>query len=152
MKKKATPKIKVVLAVEGVEEDMEDNLDNIMAPLLKKNRKVTGDKKIPTYIIVAPLDNISFHFEEIVLKWKNVYHRRITPKRELSKEALKCEEIFELLDDAQIMKIVRGLSPYYIKLDKKFIINIHKNILTILKEDITKRCIFEDVVSVFLLQ
>lgn len=86
--------------VEDVEEDVEDNQDNIMVLLLKKNRKFIGGKKIPTNFSVSPLENVSFQSEESVMKWKYVYHRRITPERELSKEALTCENIVDLLEDA----------------------------------------------------
>lgn len=101
--------MKISLVEKDVEEDVEDNLDNIMVPLVKKSIKKIDGKKIPLNIHM--LDNISFHYEESVLKWNYMYHRRIAPKREMSKEALKCEEIVELLEDAQVMKIVACLIP-----------------------------------------
>lgn len=48
-------------------------------------------------------------------------------ERELSKETLKCEVIVELSKDAQIMKIMTSISPYYPKLVKEFIVNIFKH-------------------------
>ena len=47
-----------------------------------------GGKKIPTNVPIVILDNVSFHSEESMLKWKNAYHRKIALERELSKEAL----------------------------------------------------------------
>lgn len=99
-KKKLYTKRKIYYVVEDVEEDVEDNQDNIMVLPLKKNRKIISGKKIPTNFSISPLENVSFQSEESVMKWKYVYHRRITPERELSKEALTCENIVDLLEDA----------------------------------------------------
>lgn len=95
-KKKLNTKRKIYYVLE----DVEDIQDNIMVLPLKKNRKIIGGKKIPTNFFVSPLENVSFQYEESVMKWKYVYHRRITPERELSKEALTCENIVDLLEDA----------------------------------------------------
>lgn len=63
-----------------------------MVSPLKKNKKIVGGEKIPTNVQVSPMDIVSFNSEN-VMKWKSIYHMRISPKRELSNEALKYEEI-----------------------------------------------------------
>lgn len=77
--------------MEDVEEDMENNLDDIIVHPLKKNTKIVGGNKIPINFVITPLDNVSFHSKENVLKWKFVYHMRIALEMELSNEAFKCE-------------------------------------------------------------
>lgn len=69
----------------------------MLVPLKKKRKKVLRGKKLSDNVLVVPLDNVSFHSEESVLKWKYVYNRRIFPKRKLSKGAFKCYEIMEML-------------------------------------------------------
>lgn len=64
------------------------------------------------------MDNVSFYSKESVWKGKYVYHRRIIAERELSEEAMQCEESIELLQDAQVMNIVFGLSQFYLQLLK----------------------------------
>lgn len=51
----------------------------------KNSKKIVGGQKIPTNVYIAPLDNVSFHCEESVLKWKYLYHKRIDLERNLSK-------------------------------------------------------------------
>lgn len=52
-------------------------------------------KKFPKLIHVVTLDNISFHFEEGVVKWKFVFHQSITPERDLYDDAKKCKKAME---------------------------------------------------------
>lgn len=120
--KKETPNRKTTPLVE----DVENNLDDIMIPLLKKNKKIVGGKNIPINVPIAHLNNVSFHYKESFLKWKFVYHRRITPEKEPSKEAFKCEENFEILMDTQILKIVSNLNH--------IILSLSKNSLSIMKD------------------
>lgn len=75
--------------MEIIEDDVGKILDNIMASPVKKNRNILGGKKIPSNIFVSPMDKVYFRYEESMLKWKYMYHRRIALERELSKEALK---------------------------------------------------------------
>lgn len=100
-------------------------MQDIVVLPVKKNRKNFGGKKIPYDVPLAIMDKESFHSEDSVLKWKYVYHRRIAGEREISEEAMKCEEIIELLQDSQVMKNVFGLS--HCRLVKKFIVNISKD-------------------------
>lgn len=69
----------------------------------KKSKKVVGGKNLPNSVPAVLMDNVSFHSEDSLLKWKYVYHTRIAPKRDLLKEALECSEIMELLEDAYVM-------------------------------------------------
>ena len=55
------------------------------------NKRSVGGQKLPKNIPATPLDNVSFHKEDGVLKWRYVYHRAIFSERELSAEALKID-------------------------------------------------------------
>lgn len=74
-------KRKFASIIDIVEEYEDDILDNIVVCPMNKNRKIVGGKKIPYDISLAPMDKIYFHFEESVLKWNYVYHRRIFPRK-----------------------------------------------------------------------
>lgn len=76
-----TPKRKITPLMEDVGDVVEYNMDDIMVPPLKKNNKIVGGKKIPTNVHISPLDSKSFRSEENVLKWKFVYHKKITPRK-----------------------------------------------------------------------
>lgn len=69
-----------------VMEDVYHIIDGMVVHLLNKNNKIVDGKKISANVPTSPLDNVSFHFEESVLKWKFVYQRRIALEMELSKE------------------------------------------------------------------
>jgi hypothetical protein len=64
---------------------------------------------VPANIPSAPMNNISFHYEESVHKWRFVYQRRIAQERELSQEALECKQVMELLEPAGMMKTVTNI-------------------------------------------
>ena len=66
--------------------DVEDDVQDFEPPIHK--RKI-GGKKIPSNVPVVPLDNVSFHTERSVQKWRFVYQRRVVSERELHDEALK---------------------------------------------------------------
>ncbi|XP_057443226.1 uncharacterized protein LOC130735143 [Lotus japonicus] len=57
------------------------------------------------------MDNVSFHSEESVTKWKFVYKRRIAQERELVAEVLACQDVMDL-------------GRCFDKLVKEFIVNI----------------------------
>ncbi|XP_050918675.1 uncharacterized protein LOC127136121 [Lathyrus oleraceus] len=80
-KEKFMMKRKKVPEVEVIEEDLNINLDDILVHVNKKSKKVVGSKKLPNNIHVVPMDNITFHSKERVLKWKYIYHRRIAHER-----------------------------------------------------------------------
>ncbi|XP_057443586.1 uncharacterized protein LOC130735691 [Lotus japonicus] len=75
-------------------------------------RKRKIGKRIPENVPAAPLDNISFHSEESVGKWKYVYQRRIAQERELTGEILHCQEIMELIETAGKV-FVRGRCVHF---------------------------------------
>lgn len=89
--------------------DVEQNVQDIM-PSTKKG--VAG-KKIPANVLEVIIDNVSFHSVENVEKWTNVYQRRLALKRKLSKDALECKEVVNLIEDAGLMKSVTGFGNYY---------------------------------------
>lgn len=60
------------------------------------------------------------------------------PLKNISKEALKCEEIVELLVDAQLMNTVSNLGPYYLKIIKVFIVNIPEDFKNAGRKDFKK--------------
>lgn len=128
VKKKSSLKRKVAHAVEVVKDDVEDILNNIVISYVKKNTKTFRGKKIPTNILVSLMEKVFSISKESMLKWKYVYYKRIALERELSKKALRFEEIVELLEDAQVMKNVTCLSPLCPKLVNEFIFNILKEI------------------------
>lgn len=96
----------------------------MLVPLNKKSKKVMGGKKLSDNVLVVPFDNVPLHYEETMLTWKYVYHKRISPKRELSKDVFKCYEIMELLEDAQVKKIMSNIGHFYPNLVKEFIVNL----------------------------
>lgn len=59
-----------------VEENVIDILDeyNLVEPFAKRMKKVIGGNKPPKNTFVVPFDNISFHSEESVSKWRFVFH------------------------------------------------------------------------------
>lgn len=81
-------------------------------------------KKLPNNVLFVPIDNFSLLFEENVIKWKFVFHRKIFAEKELSENAQMCDAIMELLSDVQLNNIIFGISPYYPKLVKKFVMKL----------------------------
>ncbi|MCH94692.1 envelope-like protein, partial [Trifolium medium] len=104
--------------------DSEPDVEVDVQDIVTSEKKRIGGKRIPTNIPPAPLDNISFHSEESVQKWKFVYQRRIAQERELGQEALECKEIMELIESAGIMNTVTKIGRCYEKLVREFIVNI----------------------------
>ncbi|WJX12956.1 hypothetical protein P8452_03403 [Trifolium repens] len=116
--KQKTPKKRKIVADTSVEDAVEN------APsIVSAKRKVAG-RTIPPNVPDVPMDNVSFHFSASAAKWKFVYHRRLTPERELSDEALECKEVMDLIQQAGLMQTVSGLGKCYEKLVKEFIVNI----------------------------
>ena len=59
-----------------------------------------------------------------MIKWKYVFHRKIVVQNELPENAQKCAKIVELLSDAQLIKTVIMIGPYYLILVTKLIMNL----------------------------
>lgn len=72
------------------------------------------------------MDNVTFHSEKSIAKWKFVFHRRITLESEFYDDTKKFNEIVYLLIVAQILKTMMNICPFYPKLVKKFIVNLSK--------------------------
>lgn len=122
LKRKKAPEVEVI------EEYVNFNSDDFLFLMNKKSKKVVRGNKFPDNVLTVPLENVSFHYEVSVLKWKYVYHVRIASERDLSKEALKCYEIMELLEDAQIKKVVSDIGSLYPKLFKESTVDMPKGI------------------------
>ncbi|KAI5427666.1 hypothetical protein KIW84_032903 [Lathyrus oleraceus] len=65
-----------------------------------------GKKKLPKSTPHVPFENVSFNYEESIVKWNFVYHMRITLDKELYAETLKFSEIMELLSEDWLLKMV----------------------------------------------
>ncbi|PNX54349.1 putative envelope-like protein, partial [Trifolium pratense] len=70
--------------------DAAEDVPNISSPTPKT--KATA-KKVPQNVEEAPCDNISFHRAAFALRWDYIYQRRLAVERELTKDALKCQDI-----------------------------------------------------------
>ncbi|XP_057442747.1 uncharacterized protein LOC130734394 [Lotus japonicus] len=108
-----------------VDETPTEELDKSDTGSAARKRKI--GKRIPENVPAAPLDNISFHSEESVGKWKYVYQRRIAQERELTGEILHCQEIMKLLEAAGLLKTVTEIGGCYDKLVREFIVNVTAN-------------------------
>ncbi|XP_057432218.1 uncharacterized protein LOC130724971 [Lotus japonicus] len=108
-----------------VDETPTEELDKSDTGPAAQKRKI--GKRIPENVHAAPLDNISFHSEESVGKWKYVYQRRIAQERELTGEILHCQEIMKLLEAAGLLKTVTEIGGCYDKLVGEFIVNVTTN-------------------------
>ena len=67
------------LQVSTAEPDVGHDVLDIEPPIQKRN--IRG-KKVPPNVHVTPLDNISFHYEMSVKRWRYVYQMRIARERE----------------------------------------------------------------------
>ncbi|XP_045791760.1 uncharacterized protein LOC123886487 [Trifolium pratense] len=88
------------------------------------SRKTVKGRKVPLNVPSAPLDNVSFHFEDGPTRWKFVFNIRLSVERNLSKDFLQCKELMELISAAGLMKTVKALGVCYEKLVKEFLVNI----------------------------
>ncbi|CAI8592904.1 unnamed protein product [Vicia faba] len=58
--------------------DYETKVESNVQDIVSTIRRKVGGKRILVNVIAAPLDNVSFHSESSVQKWKFVYQRRIS--------------------------------------------------------------------------
>jgi hypothetical protein len=114
-------KRKVVLSSDS-DFDVEEDVPNISPSVLKKSVV----KKAPQNVEAVATDNVSFHYLENAQRWKFIFYRRLALERELGKEALKCEDVVNLIKEAGPWKIVGKIGPCYEKLVKDFLVNIHE--------------------------
>ncbi|XP_057443265.1 uncharacterized protein LOC130735205 [Lotus japonicus] len=85
-KSKSEKKKKAPIIVSESDSNVEADVQDIV-PAEKK--KFAG-RRIPKNVSTAPLDNVSFHSEENVLKWKYVYQRILAIQREVGSDVLEC--------------------------------------------------------------
>ncbi|XP_050909409.1 uncharacterized protein LOC127123210 [Lathyrus oleraceus] len=104
------------------EEDVEEDVPDISPT--KKTTVMKSLVKVP----VAHLDNISFHLEDGVAKWKFVIQRRVAMERELGKDAADVKEVMDLIQAVGLLKTIIGFSQCYEGLVKEFIVNIPEDI------------------------
>ncbi|XP_050878610.1 uncharacterized protein LOC127082415 [Lathyrus oleraceus] len=90
--------------------------------------KKTTVRKSPGKVLDVHLDNISFHLEDGVAKWKFVIQRRVDVERELGKDAADVKEVMDLIKVVGLLKTVAGFSQCYEGLVKEFIVNILEDI------------------------
>ncbi|XP_050915351.1 uncharacterized protein LOC127130374 [Lathyrus oleraceus] len=119
---KVEVKKRKVREVSKSEEDVEEDVPDI-SPVKK-----TTVRKSPVKFVVVHLDNISFHLEGGVAKWKFVIQRRVVVETELGKDVVEVKEVMDLIKTVGLMKTVAGFSQCYEGLVKEFIVNIPEDI------------------------
>ncbi|XP_057418393.1 uncharacterized protein LOC130712583 [Lotus japonicus] len=99
--------------------EKEEDVPDIVAAEKKKfaGRRIKN-------VLAAPLDNVFFHFEENVLKWKYVYQRRLAREREVGSDVLECKEVMTLIEKARLMKSVLQVDRCFERLVKEFVVNL----------------------------
>ncbi|XP_045791770.1 uncharacterized protein LOC123886497 [Trifolium pratense] len=98
----------------------------------------TTAKKASQTVEEAPSDNISFHRAAFALRWDYIYQRRLAVERELTKDALKCQDILDYIKEAGLLKTVCDSSPCYELLVKEFLVNIPEECDNPLSKDYPK--------------
>ncbi|PNX67063.1 envelope-like protein, partial [Trifolium pratense] len=58
------------------------------------------------------------------LRWDYIYQRRLAVERELTKDALKCQDILDYIKEAGLLKTACDFSPCYELLVREFLVNI----------------------------
>ncbi|MCH79488.1 envelope-like protein [Trifolium medium] len=101
--------------------DVAEDVPHISSPISKKKSAV---KKSSQAVEEAPCDNISFHRAAFAQRWDFVYFRRLAVERELTRDALKSQDIFDLIKDAGLLKTISEFSACYELLVKEFLVNI----------------------------
>ncbi|XP_050909148.1 uncharacterized protein LOC127122917 [Lathyrus oleraceus] len=104
------------------EEDVKEDVPDISPA------KKTTVRKSPVEVPVVHLDNISFHLEDGVAKWKFVIQRRVAVEREFKKDVVDVKEVMDLIKVDGLLKTVVGFSQCYEGLVKEFIVNIPEDI------------------------
>uniref|UniRef100_A0A9I9E165 Putative plant transposon protein domain-containing protein n=1 Tax=Cucumis melo TaxID=3656 RepID=A0A9I9E165_CUCME len=99
-------------------------------PLSQGQRVITtkvGHRKLPPNVLFIPIDDISFHSEKCVFKWKYVVRRRIADESVIFNQYYSYAAVFDLIDKAGMICTVTNLGIFYPKLVWKFIINLPTN-------------------------
>ncbi|XP_058733077.1 uncharacterized protein LOC131604665 [Vicia villosa] len=101
----------------GISQEAHDKEERI--PLRKK----PTTSKLAASVPDVPIDNISFHSNSNVNRWKYVHQKRLALERELAQNALDCKDIMDLIHAAGLMKTVSHFATCYEVLVKEFIVN-----------------------------
>ncbi|XP_057432511.1 uncharacterized protein LOC130725284 [Lotus japonicus] len=119
-KSKSVKKKKVPVAAEESGSDVEVDVEDIL-PYEKK--KYAG-KRIPQNVPAVPIDNVSFHDEGNVQKWKYVCLRRVAKEMEVGSDVLECKEVVALIEKDGLMKTILKVGRCYEKLVREFLVNL----------------------------
>lgn len=71
-----------------------------------------------------PIDGVSFHSEENVLRWKYFLQRHISDEKVLSEQTTGCLEIMELIHHAGLIKTAVNVGSFYPQLIRELIVNL----------------------------
>ncbi|XP_038904247.1 uncharacterized protein LOC120090596 [Benincasa hispida] len=83
-----------------------------------------GRRKIPPNVPIVLIDDISFHSEDNVQRWKFVVQRCIVDEKTFSDQTKSCLKIMDLLQHVGLLKTVVNLSPFYPQLLRELIVNL----------------------------
>ncbi|XP_057448456.1 uncharacterized protein LOC130739992 [Lotus japonicus] len=119
VKSKSVKKKKVPVAAEESGSDVEADVEDI----LPYEKKYAG-KHIPQNVPVVPIDNVSFHAEGNVQKWKYVCQRRFAKERDVGSDVLEYKEVVALIEKDGLMKIILKVGRCYERLVKEFLVNL----------------------------
>ncbi|XP_057444259.1 uncharacterized protein LOC130736442 [Lotus japonicus] len=117
---KSAKKKKVPVAAEESGSDVEEDVDDI----LPSEKKKYAGKRFPHNVHVVSIDNVSFHAEGNVQKWKYVCQRKIDKDREVGSDVLECKEVVALIEKAGLMKTILKVGRCYERLVKEFLVNL----------------------------
>ncbi|XP_057443979.1 uncharacterized protein LOC130736150 [Lotus japonicus] len=120
VKSKSVKKKKVPLAAEESLSDVEGDAEDI----LPSEKKKYAGKRIPQNVPAVPIDNVSFHAEGNVQKWKYVCQRRVAKEREVGSDVLECKEVVALIEKTGLMKTILKVGRCYEKLVREFLVNL----------------------------
>ncbi|XP_057418575.1 uncharacterized protein LOC130712775 [Lotus japonicus] len=98
---KSSKKKKVLVAAEESESDVEEDVEDI----LPSEKKKYAGKRIPQCVPDVRIDNVSFHAEGNVQKWKFVCQRRIAKEREVDSDVLECNAV-EFVDEELSLDVI----------------------------------------------
>ncbi|XP_058762839.1 uncharacterized protein LOC131636213 [Vicia villosa] len=91
------------------------------------SRKKPTTSKIAASIPEVPIDNVSFHYASSASRWKYMLQKRLAGERELAPNAPENKEIFELIQEAGLLKTIYNLPKCYERLVKEFTVNLSED-------------------------
>ncbi|XP_058774636.1 uncharacterized protein LOC131648922 [Vicia villosa] len=108
---------------EIVEFESDDEVDVPDIP----SRKKPTTSKLAASIPEVPIDNVSLHYASSASRWKYVLQKRLAVERELAPNALENKEIFELIQEAGLLKTIYNHPKCYERLVKEFVVNLSED-------------------------